>query len=501
MYRPELEEALHAEYANHLKHELSEAILQPDFTSDQVMPMFKEEVTAYTPQVVGACVKSERFWSFDESKPVTCLLGDLATRGEIEAPDADAVEIPQEFVDDLHGQLEAKGYDFSLLDKWSEQWRLTGCMELARKVDALARVDDEGASLSEIHEIITEAILNPDYTLPLSQPEALYLITFLPHSARRLVRRAIANNFVAASLESELDSEDPEAIALLGSLKRYFALDALEGSHWDNHIKWHGGENALVEKLAYLGAEKLDVLADMQRQAGTEAMKQVSSAWLRVTDRLNSVIDGANNDANINIWQLEDIGHCFQSFRNYDLMGLLGRGRFQPYNYEYADPTKDGTKAFILEDDPQQLARWQRVVNEHSAHESPNELCTPDPEVTARHHDDMEISLFLLDTQIGDDEWAGLRAARSLFEARSRAALTANDTETVPKTKIVLWSSSQRHVEGAKAALKDLEEMYFGHTYIRVGETSGSHVVVSLEVRLKTWQPYNISSPKRDTLE
>ena len=74
---------------------------------------------------------------------------------------------------------------------------------------------------------------NRDFTPQLDDPEALYLITFMPHIARRLTRRILVGNFMAAKIEKTLaEVPDDDSALMLEAYKDKVATDILSGQHW-----------------------------------------------------------------------------------------------------------------------------------------------------------------------------------------------------------------------------------------------------------------------------
>lgn len=222
-------------------------------------------------------------------------------------------------------------------------------------------------------------------------------------------------------------------------------------------------------------------------------VKVFIDVWQRVTRQLDEYIEQvAERGAPIKQWQLRDVGHCFENFRD---EGLLQAFRLDIYARQLAEgadylPQKNGLKAVLFEDDHVQRARWRQAVNAHTPYTVPEELALPTEEGLEAIIDDPEIGLFIIDIQNGNDVTAGIRWGEQVL--RRRFASAERSADVVP-TNIVVWSASIEAVQAAEAhfapIVKQLEDTGAAGISYSVGKDNRSmnSNPIDFTVKRKTW--------------
>jgi hypothetical protein len=115
--------------------------------------------------------------------------------------------------------------------------------------------------------------------------------------------------------------------------------------------------------------------------------------------------------------------------------------------------------------------------------------------------DNPEVTMFLLDIQNGQDKTAGIRLAESLLRQRLDSFDSHADDENSPKTKIIVWSTSDTSARQATDQLGDFlkqlpgEQLELIHAESHFGRILRGYRIrspIELEVRLKVLDRYVI---------
>lgn len=487
------EGAIYDEFAGACRSRLGSMLLQPDFDAQDVPSAFLAAVDELAPDIIPTKVEDEKVWSDSHFQPVTRMIGILASRGFIEKPED--VALDPSFVEDIKDQISSLPYDFAELAEMHEVFSRNGSLEYVRKVWELGEEQPEGW-LDKAYQLAEQAMHNPDCTLPLTRAESLYLICFMPHRARGLTRRVLVNNFVAASVEHKLgpDRSVDESLAL-EALKQFLKLEALEGQHWNDMAKYYEVSGELKQKLTLIGFERFDALRMLQDLTDQGKASRVAEAWHKTQKRLDGIIS-AFSDLDIREWELIDTGHCFQGFYDWELGEAFGTSFHR--RREFVSPPKTGGYAVILEDDQAQRELYQRIVEGHTEHITDEGHVTADPSVAESFADDPDVGFYLIDIENGDDKFAGIRIAETIIRNRLEQIMSG-EPESVPKTKIQIWSASPELVKVAKDHFEEilgrkvLPPELEDHVLFLC--TSTREAVLDVQIDTKQW--YSLKTPER----
>lgn len=317
-------------------------------------------------------------------------------------------------------------------------------------------------------------------------------------TTRHLTRRLLINNHVAARIQTELGEDINQAERdMMTSLRQYSATDVLVGQQWEyaGHFKF---EDNIAVRMAHYAVIRQDALDNLEKAVNSGEGRRFAQTYLKVTNGLATTIETIDDQCEKNgliYWQIMDIGHCFRRFYS-DLSDAL---KLPDSKTEFEVKDKSGLKALILEDDDSQRFNQVDLVNRHSVFETDDTLCFATPEGIETQIMNPQIGIFLIDVQNGLDATAGIRVAKDVLIQR----LTNKEMMELPKTKIVVWSSSAKAIhdtsdyfETVIGHLPEDQQSYLGysvnglHKY-PLGEYRSDRVVVRLDIRNKDLNYYN----------
>lgn len=411
--------------------------------------------------------------------------------GRMAISEADVSEmIPGElFMADVHKQIDTYQGDIEALKHLHDLWPSRTFEHLSALNAALsgedARTGDEAFEIvRKMSEDTENLTLDPDH------PEALLLLTHIPGHVRQLARRLLVGNHIVARMERALgESATPEEEVLLGTLRRYYALDNLHGQQWEAK-DLNLSEDSQVE-IARYSAEQLRVVAKLQQETDKDSGQRFKEVWVRETNDLNDITESANRNSNMRQWQLVDVGHAFQGFLTFDLQKAF---RYGLYEWERVDlrPQKSGLKAAILEDDDAQRALWRETVQNSTSFTTQDNLTFASPEGLDDVIDDPTIGLFVLDIQNADDSIAGIRIGEEVIRRRRYLEIGTDASSGKPrKTKVIIWSASSEAVQQASTHFRGLiEDSMPDISYSIGGNMRDGASAVTVDVRRKTWHTY-----------
>lgn len=488
---------LHTQYRN----AIADMLLDPNFCSADIPPMLVAITDTTADIAIQMTFQAESRRYFPELMPLTRLLGALAITDE----EVSDLELSPTFIRDLHDQIAWLPYDFSELKQHHRTLSTyTGYLDLVREVSEVSSQTDDPEWPSKAWRVVAAAAEHPEnFVVPAEMDEALYLIPFLPLPARNLTRRLTTGMTISARVAESLSGEQlASQEPLHAALTRYYVLEALTGSAWDNFSMYGAHiDKSVGKELAMLSAESLQVLGEIQRLTRARGGSVVAEAWTSCTNNLQLKIDTRERDSRLGVWQLVDSGHCFSGLQSrslYDAFDL----NVEPYSREFACPIKSGARAAILEDDPEQLALWQNTVNERTKFITDETLSYATPEGLIQLAEDASIELFLLDMQNHDDDAAGLRLGEEILRQRIQQFLEyKGNKQDAPRTKIVVWSTSSILVSQASdyidPILKSLAaKLEHGELGFRLEDHSSSGTHLMFEVRDKRWREFSDTSPR-----
>lgn len=478
------ENAIYNTYSSQFRQEIGGMLLEPDFQADAVTTRLEASLDTVTPGIIETTYRHEDVWRYPEYQPLRQHLGKLA----VHESELAEMQPSNDFVEDLRAQIKNLPYDFSQLEDYHQQMSQTGYLSLAKEVRELA--DDAGKGWADTaYSKVEDAVKIPDkYSLPLGDAEALYLVCFLSGRERPLTRRVIVNNFIYDSVAEQVgpDLNDDEQ-TVLTELRKVLNAEALVGQQWtDRPIT-----ESTQKKISMHGLGMLESLGAVQKLIQSDKGTKVADAWWEVSQTLTDRLDNAVKDSPIRSWQSEDIGHCFNGFISYDLMAAFQKGMYESRGPEI-NPKKDGSKAVILEDDPEQMDAWVGAVTRHTPQTIDGELCFTSPEGVLEAAEDMNSRLFLIDIQNGTDNTAGIRIGEDILNKRLQHVdnLDVKEIKKLELTKIVVWTASQELYAIAsdyfKPKLQELSRAGKPLAYYVIGTgSSGGSPPIRFEVALK----------------
>jgi hypothetical protein len=491
--------AVRAAYSAHLKDTLSSLILEPEFKAKEVPFRFKKAALHFIPLVPEAILAEEKRLEVipNEPKPIQEALAKLAMGDE-----NPTFAVDPAFIEHLYENIDDLPHDhFKRLEEYREALDKTHIIELMSRVEVLVGQSKNPEWLNQSYELVKEASQHPEqYTPPLDSPNSVMLLCFVNYYTRQLTRRLVTNNLVMTSLTEKLgEITDEDSLTMLQALKMHFDASALSGQQWTDLVGLNSGyyNEQNIEEMATQQENELHALAAMERVSQTPGGQKVIEVWQEVAERLSEEIDKEYEISRITFWQNTDIGHTFQRFNDFQVMDAVRENRM----YRFNRPPKTNGAVAIFEDDNRQMTRWKRIMDEHSSYAVTDEYCSDNMMDIDSLGDNPEVTMFLLDIQNGQDKTAGIRLAESLLRQRLDSFDSHADDENSPKTKIIVWSTSDTSARQATDQLGDFlkqlpgEQLELIHAESHFGRILRGYRIrspIELEVRLKVLDRYVI---------
>ncbi len=481
-------------YVKAVKAQIAVDVLRPDFDPEATRACFPEYVDNATGTVITAALDLE---VRHRDKPLHAFIGEQAVYGGT----AGTMVPPDTFVDSVKQQITLPSGYFNRLKGYHDIVSETPFLTLARDVSGLEDSQTDGWA-EAIYARVEDATLHhfDEYAVPVNQADALYLLCYLPDSARKMTRRLLTLSTLYGIIEQSLvggaipPSEDETAS--LAALKQYFQTEILTGQKWtDMSLR-----DDSMARIAALSVEQLHDLATLQTNTRkNNQQNRVGEAWETGYDHLRDLLRAVSHEDNYYHWAQTDTGHGFDGFTDHHLREVLGRDIFDTEYHEFTT-TPDGTRVVILEDDPDQMRLFQAVVKRYLPQTVVPEQQFVSPDGIEATIDDPRNTLFLLDIQNGEDDTAGIRVAEQILRRRyetAQAAIIADDISDLPQTNIIIWSNSQESLRLASAFFKPIVSNLQGVSYELYGESgarSYSGNKFSLTVRPKGFNMYDLAS-------
>lgn len=486
-------EAVYSSFAQEFRLRIADSLLEPDFDPSSVVPQLHEVVEEHKGKVVAATIRHESNYTSDRFKPLHRYLGALSAQPET----GNDIAVSDEFVDDLHSQLDGLDQDFSLLGEWHKKLSNTEIRRLTADINTLCQTTNPGIGdwLRDAYSLVSYATKNPnEFTIQPEDLDALYLVTFMPHPARALVRRMIIGNVMMDQIQRELGETTEEEAAALQALQQFYIADAMSGQQWDDLIKRYPDENLedLSVAMAKFSADQLSALGKLQKLILSGNATRVGEAWQTVREKLQEKIEAVHKESGLSFWQLQDIGHCFSGFGDWDLQRAFDTTGQTDRLFEFGEEHKTGLKAFVLEDDLEQQARCVQVIESHTSYATSEELTFTRIEEVKESFEDPEIGLFVIDIQNGEDKTAGIRLAKQVLDMVMERSSEEDAPSEMPRIKIILWSASVQAVMEANNFFKELIESHprkrsISHSLFEGGGSSWGGAPINIDIRLKRW--------------
>lgn len=476
-------EAITKDYRWICSAELAKLLTAPEFDPKTVPAAFLDAVDTATPTIIEDQLSYERTSIMEDYMPVHALIGSFSIGENVGLHFVPA----SAFLDNLKGQL--RGIQPEVFEEFvSYRWAFEACgaLDLFRDIHALTISQPEGW-LDQAFQRVALAAESPNSpTLPRGADKALFLIPFLPGATRTLTREVIVNNVIMDRVRAKLGADlSPDSSVLLERVRQFYIADALTAQGWQDSIKHSPVTDATMTAIADYSIRKQELLAKIQLQANSGEGQDVVTALTTVAEELDQTVSQTMRASDASRWESIDIGHCFKGFANSRLFEACGLGA--PWSKErFLVPEKSGSLTAILEDDDEQRTMWQQAVETITPSSTSDELCFAAPEGFIEQAANPQVRNFLIDIQNGQDETCGIRVAEAIFRERLEQA-RHNPNNPPQPTTIIIWSSSARLAEQAKARFKSLYKRSKDVAISLSGETQRGDAVITVDVRLKTW--------------
>ncbi len=342
--------------------------------------------------------------------------------------------LPREFVNKVAETVSDKATIFHHFEELHLHPKIGGAIfTLLRQIHEITSRFDTGG-VDEAFALLYRSVGDKRYTVNHLEAEKLYFISYLPFRLRYALQDFVIGNLALGFLERNERSLEASVYA---ALVQYCRTGVFVNSHWDWLSKRYGASEKTTLAIATLQASRIEALNTLYENIDNPRVRAAARWFLRFQRRYYRQITNLHNKVGQYFFQDIDIGHCFSQSSS-DLWGLIHKGELAP---KFVVPIKNGGKALILEDEPQQMARYSQLIEKHSPYSVGP--CVSDPREVLPHAGDKEIKCFLLDLQNKDDVRAGFRVASMLLDFYIRECqekgLSSLDE---PLVNITLWTAS-----------------------------------------------------------
>lgn len=340
----------------------------------------------------------------------------------------------------------------------------------------------EKPNLDVVHRLVTDARYSGE-DLALSSQGQAGLMCF-PYLTRIAVQDLLVGSSRRARLTQSLDvaeREFPETKALDTVVATYFVAN----SHWDSLVRHHTPSEDTIAAIARDAVDKIYALREaytLQSEWGQKLITRFLDCCRLAREELSQKIEALPE---FSFWRQIDIGH-FSSVEYADTLNRIAKGD----GHRVISPVKCGEFAAVLEDDPEQLARYVATVNDCSKFsllpDGASACATPGELLKLIH--DHRVTYFVLDIENGEHRHAGITTAITLLEESFRSTPDLAHSER-PLT-LVIWSMSLDRVNEATEAIQSFLETKPWkprvNTIFPTGGQSSNLNRVSVEAKLKT---------------
>ncbi len=405
-----------------------------------------------------------------------CLALGVQTEADIPRAVADT-HIPDLYLAEVAAALPKCEGPFEAL---RHMWEKPAVRDLVKGVFDEMRRDKP--NLDVVHRLVTDARYSGEDLALSAQAQAGLMC--LPYFARIAVQDLLVGCSRRAGLTQSLDfadRESPETKALATLVATY----SVANSHWDSLVRRHTPSEDTVAAIARDAIDKIYALREaylLKSDKGRELITRFLDCCQSSREELSQHLQALPE---FTFWRQIDIGH-FSSVEYADTLNRISKG----IGHRVISAVKCGEFAAVLEDDPEQLARYIAAVNDcsnfsllpHGA-----SACATPGELLKLIHDH-RVTYFILDIENGEHRHAGITTAITLLDEFFRSTADAAHPER-PLT-IVVWSMSSDRVNEATEALQSfLENKPWGdrvNTDFPTGGRSRTVNRVSVEAKLKT---------------
>lgn len=422
-------------------------------------------------EALQLAIARERQQEGELYSPLCALLGIQAGN------DVDA-KVPIAFLEQVVSHIPPP---FDAMRALEELYRCEPILQIIRQVNL--EFSKSPANLDAVINLILEA--QHEWRNFALSPEALFGLTCLPYKVRFAVQDFILLSTDRAELKTIVSDNHHES-ALTTLIDRYLELSTFSNNHWDILLKQFGASESLVLRLSEIKEERTYVEAMLKHlTSGTEGHDLLCRFFgLKEYLRGKLKANAQRQYGDLAFWQETDVGHGFAFYYTGALLNMLRED-----NFSGVGKAKSGQCSVILEDDPRQMLRWEKLISDCSEYnllpgQASRCICTS--EVIA-HLNNPNVKHFVLDIEIGEQKSAGIEVMVILLEQFFSAQ---KDIKHVDRDlSIVVWSSSIDRIREATEALSVLRKQPWGE-FVNTNSFSCSQNRVSVNIRLKSELPF-----------
>lgn len=363
----------------------------------------------------------------------------------------DTISFPRDFMRSIRRSFGSRGLDMTTLEQMHE--RSYAGTPIANLWNRLSELYTPGQQfpVAEVFDLVDQAIGKPGYGLAVETAQDLYLVTFLPRWMRLATQELVVSETLALQME-KLKEWNPSPVAqrFFDKITDYWREHVLTSEHWFELIEQV--ENlAVTERVAQRRMESLGTLQELfqlrQLPEGAAALEQYGAMAKELTQSLYQF----HRQSTCRGWQSTDIGHAFYGFWTDSLVEL--RATHTP---ELG--IKNGSRAVVLEDSPEQGARWLEMLDLYSSASvlpSGRSLCRMPTDI-APFIANPAVNLFLIDIQNPQNPRAGIEVAERILRERMDWPVPRLDARATTSTTVIVWSHSPQALEDANQSLEKL---------------------------------------------
>ena len=492
------EKSLMRGYTEVFHRKLTLLLSEKKFRGENVLPAMKGAVrteahVALQQTIFGAY--GESLWKGEDvDTPLIRLITGKDGLDEGQNLDLSEMELSEQYLGAVEEGLGGFKDDFGTLEEIHKKTlKKTAVPQLLSDVlQASDHFKENG--VDGIYRLIRSHIGDARFALPQKNASDLYFIAYLPtlvrYPTQDLLICQTQVNCVESLKKKFKGSKEKEFI---DTIARYYQLSVFFNSHWDKMFDWYGVSQEVIDELSEDQSERMTTLAKLQELLPLERNMDIAQAHFKNWGELDEQVQQLDSKSGCKRWMSTDIGHCFSGFGDHDLYAVL------TYSDIAHEPTKNGRRAVVLEDDKRQASRWGNVIQKHSPytlHDEKSGQCGT-PEEIARFLDDDSVGYFLLDIQNGEDPTAGIHVAEDILRRKVQkygAIPEHKRHEHGQEVKIVVWSNSRESVQIAEQTLVALVEKLDPKRRLISGfSTFYGGNPIEISVQMKSEKPFRFS--------
>lgn len=318
----------------------------------------------------------------------------------------------------------------------------------------LSTFDKDGWHLKErgaegAYNVIKPLADDMRYTIPPSEAELLYILTYLPSSVRHPAQELLVHHSYMSFVQEQRQAAEgkSEPTEMHDALLQFLKFGIFSNSHWQRLSNYEGSSETMNAELVEMHVQYKQIerrMMDIVQRDSAQA--QVVQTFLDYAEGLYERIAAVHEQHGCYALQQTDIGHGFRTGFLNDCDEII-----HPDSHAYRYRKKDGSMAAILEDDQTQMSNWKNLIQDHSTYSLPddgrNVFETPSADLLELSNDP-NVRLFLIDIQNRDDDTAGISVAEELLGKlmdayRQQGGQGKRDrVERQEQRTVIVWSTS-----------------------------------------------------------